>query len=248
MNNIPFVIVASFAIGMACASETSVVAETPTLSPAELESLNNRLQEQYVAQTLEGEKVDPLPKWNTPRQIGAMVRGWTFDRIVHAINRRHPTPEVPQRLRQKTNGECWSNRVELTADEVSAIFSRSDKSDYGVRGKDHYVHAVLYLDARSREIQIRYQVQTVDDLLTVLEGRISGRINDRLRRIEGLKCHESVSSTNIALKVENIPCKELADGGYDWGFVLRYSQGGIDCELERYCRLNSNMGIGKQEN
>ena len=108
--------------------------------------------------------------------------------------------------------------MELTANEVAAIFSRSNKPSHGVRGKDHYVHAVLY----SREILIRYKVQTVDDLLVVLEGSVSGRINDKLRRIEELKCHESVSSANIVLNVENIPCKELAEGGYDWGFILRY--------------------------
>ena len=201
-----------------------------------------------MAQTLEGEKVDPRSKWNTPRQIGAMVRGWTCDRIVHAINRRGPTPEVPQGLRKRTNGGCWSNRAELTADEIAAIFSRSGKPDHGVRRKDHYVHAVLYIDERSRGILVRYQVQTVDDLRVVLEGSASGRINDKLRRIERLEHQESVGSTDIALKVENIPFEELADGGYDWGFVLRYSHGGVDCELERYCRLNSSMGIEKQEN
>lgn len=248
MNNAPFVIVVTLAIGMACASQISVVTETPTLSPAEIGLLNDKLKEQYVVQIFEDEKVGPLPKWNTPRQIGTMVRGWTCDRIVHAINRRHPTPEVPQKLKQKTNGGCWSNRVELTADEVAAIFSRSNKTDHGVREKDHYVHAVLYIDERSREILIMYQVQTVDDLLVVLEGSVSGRINDKLRRIEELKCHESVSSANIVLNVENIPCKELAEGGYDWGFILRYWQDGVDYELERYCRLNSSMGIEKQEN
>lgn len=243
-----FAIVVCFAVGTVCASQTSVVIETPTLLPAEIGLLNDKLKEQYVVQTFEDEKVGPLPKWNTPRQIGTMVRGWTCDRIVHAINRRHPTPEVPQKLKQKTNGGCWSNRVELTADEVAAIFSRSNKTDHGVREKDHYVHAVLYIDERSREILIRYQVQTVDDLLVVLEGSVSGRINDKLRRIEELKCHESVSSANIVLNVENIPCKELAEGGYDWGFILRYWQDGVDYELERYCRLNSSMGIEKQEN
>lgn len=248
MNKTQFVMVASFAIGTVCASQTSVVMETPALSPVEIGLLNDNLSEKYEAYIVEDGKVDSLPKWDTPRQIGTMVRGWRCDRIVHAFNRRGPVPEVPQRPRQKTNGGCWSNRVELTADEVAAIFGRSNKSDCGVRGKDHYVHAVLYIDERSREILIRYQVQTVDDLLVVLEGSVSGRINDRLRRIEGLECHESVSSTDIAIIVENIPFKKLAECGYDWGFVLRYSQGGVDCELERYCRSNFSMSLEKQEN
>lgn len=248
MNNALFIIVASVAIGMAYASQTSIVIETSTLSPAEIGLLNDKLQAQYVAQTLGDEKVEPLPKWNTPRQIGTMVRGWSCDRIVHAINRRHITLEVPQRLKQKRHGGCWSNKVELTADEVAKIFSRSDKPDYGVRGKDHYVHAVLYTDERCREILIRYQVETVDSLLVVLEGSVSGRINDKLQRIEWLEYHESVSSTNIALKVDNIPNEQLSDSEYDWGFILRYWQDGVDYELERYGRLDSIMGIGKQEN